>query len=79
MIRPGSESPHRDHPELPAHPACTFCRGVRTELVSAFGAHASVSTYWCRDCGSPFEMLKWRAPGSPGPPAGEEGGAGRIE
>ena len=65
MIRPGPESSHRDHPELPAHPACTFCRGERTELVSAFGAHASVSTYWCRDCGSPFEMLKWRAPRSP--------------
>ena len=44
---------------LPAAPACPFCEGTQTELLNAFGAHASVSSYWCMDCRSPFEMLKW--------------------
>jgi len=29
--------------------------------MSPFGSHASVSTYWCRACRSPFEILKWQA------------------
>ena len=45
---------------LPETPACPFCDGVETEIMSAFGSHASVSTYWCRACGSPFELMKWR-------------------
>lgn len=50
---------------LPAAPPCPFCDGGQTELMNAFGSHASVATYWCRDCGSPFELLKWRsAPGA---------------
>jgi transposase-like protein len=44
---------------LPAAPACPFCERTQTELLNAFGAHASVSSYWCRDCRSPFELLKW--------------------
>ena len=46
---------------LPSAPPCPFCEGRQTELLSVFGAHASVSTYWCRDCRSPFEMLKWKS------------------
>lgn len=46
---------------LPESPACPFCDGTETELVNAFGSHASVSTYWCRACRSPFEILKWGA------------------
>ena len=45
---------------LPQAPACPFCGGSETELMSAFGSHASVSTYWCRTCRSPFELMKWR-------------------
>ncbi len=45
---------------LPSTPPCPFCDGSETELMSAFGSHASVATYWCRSCRSPFEMLKWR-------------------
>ena len=45
---------------LPEAPACPFCSGDETELMSAFGSHASVSTYWCRTCRSPFELMKWR-------------------
>jgi len=32
-------------------------------VMNTFGSHASVSTYWCRDCRSPFEMMKWRRRG----------------
>jgi transcription elongation factor Elf1 len=45
---------------LPSSPPCPFCSGTETEIMNAFGAHASVSTYWCRACGSPFELMKWR-------------------
>lgn len=47
---------------LPESPECPFCSGRETELMSAFGSHASVATYWCRRCRSPFELLKWKAP-----------------
>jgi len=49
------EAPER----LPSEPSCPFCDGHDTEIMSAFGAHSSVSAYWCRSCGSPFEMMKW--------------------
>lgn len=45
---------------LPRRPPCPFCGGRDTELVNAFGSHASLSTYWCRGCRSPFEILRWR-------------------
>lgn len=52
---------------LPESPPCPFCEGRETELFNAFGAHASVSSYWCRDCRSPFELIKWKAPDDSGP------------
>jgi hypothetical protein len=45
---------------MPDAPACPFCDGTETEIMNAFGSHASVSTYWCRACRSPFEMMRWR-------------------
>jgi len=45
---------------LPSAPECPFCDGSQTEIMNAFGSHASVSTYWCRSCRSPFEMMRWR-------------------
>lgn len=44
----------------PEAPLCPFCEGAETEVMNSFGSHASVSTYWCRTCRSPFEMMKWR-------------------
>ena len=55
--RPRLDAPTSDR--LPQAPPCPFCEGRQTELMAVFGAHASVSTYWCRDCRSPFELLKW--------------------
>lgn len=66
-----SPSPLRSGGRLPAHPTCPFCDGGETELVSAFGSHASVATYWCRHCRSPFEVLKWRGPAASGGEPGE--------
>ncbi len=41
-------------------PPCPFCGGERTEVMSLFGSHASLTTCWCADCRSPFEFLRWR-------------------
>lgn len=43
---------------------CPFCDGSETELMSLFGSHASLTTYWCRSCRSPFEILRWRSQAS---------------
>lgn len=51
---------------LPGAPACPFCDGRDTELMNAFGSHASVATYWCRTCRSPFERMKWTGRGGAG-------------
>lgn len=51
----GEKTPGR----LPESPDCPFCDGGETELMNAFGSHASVATYWCRTCRCPFELLKW--------------------
>ena len=45
---------------LPEAPPCPFCGGKDTKLVNAFGSHASLSTYWCGACKSPFELVRWR-------------------
>ncbi|MCY3547979.1 MAG: hypothetical protein OXH51_16725 [Gemmatimonadetes bacterium] len=41
-------------------PPCPFCGGERTEIMSLFGSHASLTTCWCADCRSPFEFLRWQ-------------------
>jgi hypothetical protein len=65
--------PEAEFGGLPARPSCTFCSGDETELMNAFGSHASVATYWCRRCRSPFELLKW---GVGAPPHPDDVGAG---
>ncbi len=45
---------------MPESPPCPFCEGTESEMMNAFGSHASVSTYWCRACRSPFEIMRWR-------------------
>ena len=46
-------------------PPCPFCNGRWTELASTFGSHASLSTWWCAECRSPFEVLRWQETASP--------------
>lgn len=60
MDSPRHHGDLRSDRRLPDAPPCPFCDGTETELVNPFGSHASVSTYWCRRCRSPFEILKWR-------------------
>lgn len=57
------ERGHEAPEGLPLSPPCPFCERRETELMNAFGSHASVSTYWCRTCRSPFEVMKWRRGG----------------
>lgn len=45
---------------MPRSPECPFCEGRDTEIMNAFGAHASVSSYWCLPCRSPFEVMRWQ-------------------
>lgn len=44
---------------MPASVACPFCDGSETEQFSAFGSALSVSQYYCRDCRTVFEWMKW--------------------
>lgn len=44
---------------MPESVPCPFCDGTRTEQFSAFGSAVSVSQYYCRDCRSVFEWMKW--------------------
>lgn len=46
---------------LPPSPPCAFCDRTETELVSPFGGQLSVATYWCRNCRTAFEYIKWEA------------------
>jgi hypothetical protein len=52
---------------LPERVACPFCEQSRTELHSPFGPQLSVATYWCNDCHTAFDYVKWGA--RPGPDA----------
>lgn len=44
---------------LPETVTCPFCDGRNTELHSPFGPQLSVATYWCRDCHTAFDFVKW--------------------
>jgi transcription elongation factor Elf1 len=55
----GDDPTRRVSRALPEAPECPFCEGHETELFNAFGSQLSVSTYWCRECRSPFEYMKW--------------------
>jgi hypothetical protein len=46
---------------LPAQVTCPFCDRRNTELHSPFGPQLSVATYWCLDCRTAFEFVKWTA------------------
>jgi hypothetical protein len=45
---------------IPESVVCPFCDGIETEQFSAFGSALSVSQYWCRNCRTVFEWMKWR-------------------
>ncbi len=45
---------------MPESVPCPFCDGSETEQFSAFGSAVSVGQYYCRDCRTVFEWMKWR-------------------
>lgn len=45
---------------IPESVQCPFCSGTDTEQFAAFGSALSVSQYWCRNCRTVFEWMKWR-------------------
>ena len=75
MAAAPSEPPARRKTSLPGEaalaqpgpPPCPFCGSTRTEVMSLFGSHASLTTCWCPACRSPFEFLRWRGEAKEGP------------
>ena len=39
--------------------ACAFCDSTDTELISLFGQALLASQYYCRNCHSVFEAVRW--------------------
>ena len=54
-------APAQQRSGQPAAPPCPFCGSARTEVMSLFGSHASLTACWCAECRSPFEFLRWRS------------------
>jgi hypothetical protein len=68
-------SSRRDIPDaasygLPEHVRCPFCERDHTELHSPFGPQLSVATYWCNDCHTAFDFVKWAPQSRPDQPTG---------
>jgi hypothetical protein len=63
MDSPRSTRPIREAARPPAPLAdgvpCPFCSRNDTELVTPFGGQLSVAQYWCRNCRTGFDYLKW--------------------
>ena len=47
-----------DGDEEPRHLACPWCDSPDIEKVSEYGPHLMVYSFICRDCNSPFEVIK---------------------
>ena len=45
---------------LPASLPCPFCESENTEVFSSFGGQASTCQYYCNDCRTVFEAMRWR-------------------
>lgn len=37
---------------------CPWCESEDVEMVSEYGPHLMVSQYICRECNSPFEVIR---------------------
>lgn len=48
-------TPTSDDPEV----ACPFCGSAAVERTSRFGTEISKQGYFCTDCRTPFERLKY--------------------
>ncbi len=65
--------------EPPAAIACPFCGSTATELFSLFGQFLLASQYYCRDCKTVFDVVRWETAdqdstgGQAGPPPADSG------
>lgn len=39
--------------------ACPFCESTETEMIALFGQQMMTSQYYCHNCHSVFEAVKW--------------------
>ena len=39
--------------------ACPFCDSTDTEMIALFGQQMMTSQYYCRNCRTVFEAVKW--------------------
>ncbi len=59
MIPPRQSHPPTT-PHLGARPACCpFCASTNTRKESDFGTTLAYAQYYCQDCRTMFEWLKW--------------------
>ncbi|WP_458352652.1 PaaD-like zinc ribbon domain-containing protein [Peribacillus frigoritolerans] len=42
------------------NPACPFCDGKNVELYSSFGTAQLVRQYYCLNCKTVFESIRWK-------------------
>jgi hypothetical protein len=45
--------------ELPEHPKCPHCGSEDTRLMSPFGSVLANAQFYCEDCRTTFEFMKW--------------------
>ncbi|MBI5029602.1 MAG: hypothetical protein HZB51_03685 [Chloroflexi bacterium] len=41
--------------------ACPFCDSIDVEMIALFGQQMMTSQYYCHNCHSVFEAVKWEA------------------
>ena len=64
MTALGSEDAESNNPyPLPNAVECPWCGGTDTRLEAPFGGQLSVSQYYCRDCRTVFDWMKWEEKG----------------
>ncbi|CAG0971389.1 hypothetical protein ANRL3_01520 [Anaerolineae bacterium] len=39
--------------------ACPFCNSTDTEMIALFGQQMMTSQYYCKNCRTGFEAVKW--------------------
>jgi len=52
-------TPRRADGMLPESAPCPFCEKRDTHLLNPFGGQLSMAQYWCRQCRTGFEYIKW--------------------
>jgi hypothetical protein len=54
-----NQLPLSDAPQAAAPVACPFCHSTDTELFSLFSQFLLTSQYYCCDCRTVFDVVRW--------------------